>query len=90
MRELYWNISSFSNFVGAVGLLLIFKDFKFKSRIVNGVAATTFGIFLIHENPYVRGWIYKFLRQDMVPVGQFQHLNVLLLDGNSIYSRNDY
>ena len=49
------------NTVISIILLLIFKDFKFKNRFINTVASTTFGIFLIHENPYIRGWWWNFL-----------------------------
>ena len=66
-RELYLQISSLSNFIAAVGLLLIFKDFKFQSRIVNTIASTTFGIYLIHENVYMCVWEYSFLCKTIFP-----------------------
>ena len=62
-REMGWQQGSLTNFVCAVGLLLIFKDFKFQSRVINTIASTTFGIYLIHENIYMRGWEYAFCRE---------------------------
>ncbi len=47
------------NFFMAIGLFLIFKDFKFKSKIVNFVASTMFGVYLVHENIFVRGWAWN-------------------------------
>ncbi len=66
-RELCLQCATLSNFVCAVGLLLICKDWKFQSRIVNVLASTTFGIYLIHENSYMRDWEYAFCRQTLFP-----------------------
>lgn len=59
------SVTSWSNFAVAVGLLLIFKDFKFQSRIINTIATTTFGIYLLHENSYVRDWVYGFCQRTL-------------------------
>lgn len=40
-------------------LILFFRDFTFSSKFVNTVAGTTLGIYAIHENPYVRDWLWK-------------------------------
>lgn len=66
-RELGIKMNSFSSVVCAIGLLLIFKDFKFKSRIINAMASTTFGIYLIHENNYIRDWCYNFFKETFYP-----------------------
>ena len=43
----------------AVGLMLIFLHFKpFHSRFINGVAACTFGVYLIHDNNLVRPFLW--------------------------------
>lgn len=54
-RESYYNYA-FGNISISITLFLIFKDFKFRSKIINIIASTTFGIFLIHENPAIRNW----------------------------------
>ena len=42
-----------------IALFLFFREVKFKSRIVNSIAGTTFGIYMIHEFPPVRDLIWK-------------------------------
>lgn len=41
--------------------VLFFSTFNFKSKFINWVAASTFGVYLMSDNIYVRGWLYKFL-----------------------------
>lgn len=51
-----------SIFVITVGLctFFYFKELKVKnSRIVNMIAKTVFGIYLIHDNPMLNGWIWR-------------------------------
>lgn len=49
--------------VMAVCLFLVFKDIKIENakagKIINSVAGTTFGIFLIHDNTFLKLWIWK-------------------------------
>jgi len=47
-------------FEGAM-LVLFFRDFTFSSKWVNTIAGTTLGIYAIHENPYVRSWLWGIL-----------------------------
>lgn len=40
-------------------LFMAFKNLKFPHNpFINSIAATTFGVYLIHENPLVRYWLY--------------------------------
>ncbi len=39
-------------------LILFFRDLTFSSRAVNAIAGTTLGVYAIHENPYVRDWLW--------------------------------
>ncbi len=45
----------------SVFYLLFFSTLDFKSNFINKIAASTFGVYLITDNIYVRGWLYKFL-----------------------------
>ena len=48
-----------------LALFMIFKDIKFKnSAFINRIAASTLGVYLIHENPIIRRIIWK----EMIPV----------------------
>lgn len=39
----------------------LFTAFEFKSKFINKISGCTFGVYLISDNFYVRGWLYKFL-----------------------------
>lgn len=43
----------------AISIFLFFRDINFYSPFINTVAATTVGIYAIHENPLVRKWIWQ-------------------------------
>lgn len=45
--------------IQGVCLLLFFRDLKFKSRIVNHIALLNLGIYMIHEHPLMRSFIWK-------------------------------
>lgn len=51
----------------------IFKNLHIKSKILRYISSTTIGIYLIHDNVYVRNYIY---------------LNVFKLDTITLYSKN--
>ncbi len=65
---LYYCFPEYKNVFGAFNnplvlaegalLILFFRDFKFSSKLVNTIAGTTLGIYAIHENPYVRQWLW--------------------------------
>ena len=40
-------------------LLMFFKDLKFKSKVVNTIAKHNIGVYIIHENQYVRSIIWN-------------------------------
>lgn len=43
-----------------VGLFLVFKNIKIKSNaFINGVSACVFGVYLFHENQYMRPFLWK-------------------------------
>ena len=38
-----------------------FGTLKIKSKFINRVSSLTLGVYLIHDNPYMRQWLYPFL-----------------------------
>lgn len=50
--------------IQSVSIFILFGTFKFKSKIINKVSSLTFGIYLIHENHYIRANIYKWIGLD--------------------------
>lgn len=45
--------------IQGVCLLLFFHDIKFKSRVVNHIAILNLGVYMIHEHPMVREFIWN-------------------------------
>lgn len=46
----------------AVGMLTIFKNLGIKqNKIINGIAACTFGVYLIHDNDYMRPFLWHYV-----------------------------
>lgn len=63
------NISylSYSNpliLIQSVAYFIFFLTFSFQSKIINKIASLVLGIYFIHDNEYVRAWIYTFLKID--------------------------
>ncbi|WP_371932428.1 acyltransferase [Bacillus sp. WLY-B-L8] len=69
-----FNLSIYSNFfvelnsinalLFSVSLFIILSRLNFKSRIVNSIGACTFGVYLIHDNPFIRKFIWIDLFHD--------------------------
>lgn len=59
-----WGVYSY-NFIfvilASISLFLFFKELEIKSNIINTISTLTLGIYLIHDHPYIRENIYKFL-----------------------------
>ena len=50
--------------IQTIATFMLFKTFNIKSLFINNLARTTFGIYLIHENEFVRSNLYKLLNID--------------------------
>ena len=50
--------------IESVAYFLFFLSLNFKSKFINRISTTTFSIYLIHHNHFVRQFIYKWLRID--------------------------
>jgi len=47
----------------SICLFLIFKKFHFHSRTINFIAASTLGVYILHENPIMNQWIWRVVAQ---------------------------
>lgn len=47
--------------VQTVSFFIFFLTLNFKNKWINQISATTFGIYLLHDHPFVRNTIYQFL-----------------------------
>lgn len=50
--------------IQSISFFLFFETFDFKSKIINNISKLTFGVYLIHNHPYMRLHLYKWLRVD--------------------------
>lgn len=58
--------NSIFNIIASTCFFLIFKDLKIDSKVINKLSRYTFGIYIIHTNPYVSEWLWEkvFLTQE--------------------------
>lgn len=60
----------------SISLLLYFKDFNLKyNKYINYIGATTFGIYLMHDNNYVRHFLWQNIFQNYI----YYNTNFLVL-----------
>ena len=63
MTGFFSRYCSILNFIGSISLFHVFKSIEIKKRwmqkIIGLIAPLTFGVYLIHDNPHMRGIIYK-------------------------------
>ena len=56
--DLMWMDTGLPCTLMAVGIFGLVKDLKIRNRVLNYVAGLTFGIYLIHDNCWVRTWLW--------------------------------
>ena len=73
--DLSVNIKSSMDYYSSPLLLLqsisyfaLFTSFTFKSRIINKISPLVLGVYLIHSNSYLRGFLFKWIKIDNGPV----------------------
>lgn len=61
-----WRLLGYNNpliIIASVFFFYIFKNIKLKnSKLINAIAKSTLGIYMIHEHPLVRKWMYDYLK----------------------------
>ena len=58
-NEFIWGAQSLPVILMALSLFIIFSRWRFKNKIINYIAGLTLGIYLIHDNVWVRDTIWK-------------------------------
>lgn len=46
-------------FISSLTLFLFFRELKIKNNLINKLSGLTFGVYIIHEHPYIRKRIYN-------------------------------
>lgn len=57
--------------IQTISLFLLFNTFDIKSKLINGISSLTMGVYLIHDNNFVREVIYKFTKIDNGPIDSY-------------------
>ena len=71
--------------IEAIAYFLFFKNMKFNSKVINYIGGTTFGIYLLHENLYVRENIYNWLNMSQYNNQGIKQVLVILVLGIIIF-----
>jgi len=67
--------------VQTVCYFLYFETISFKSKLINIISSTTLGIYLIHDNLYIRSIVYKFLNIDKGSIMTFSQCLISMILG---------
>lgn len=68
--------------IQSVAYFAFFETLEFKNKIVNKIATTTIGVYLIHDNNYIRGLIPKIFKIN--PTNTFNYFFVIRIIGISL------
>lgn len=55
-----WRYNSPFIVTSSIAFFLFFASLKIKSHVINTIAASTFSVYLIHENVYLRNYLYTY------------------------------
>lgn len=74
---LYSNLAYSSPFIiiQSISYFLFFETLNIKNKFINFLSSCTFGIYLFHDNPYIRNIIYKIF---LIDAGKFSSYNMFL------------
>ena len=71
--------------IQSVAYFLFFTTLVFRSKFINKVATLVFGVYLIHENRWLRLFEYKWLKIDNGPIYSCKFLIYMILIAVSFY-----
>lgn len=71
--------------IQSISFFAFFETLNFKSKLVNTLSRLTLGVYIIHDNPYVRKNIYKWIRIDGEQVISYKYVLYALLAAAIIY-----
>ena len=71
--------------IESVAYFLFFTTLVFKSKIINKLAGLVIGVYLIHENTYLRGFLYKWIGIDNGPIYSSTFIIRIFLAAIGIY-----
>ena len=54
-----WHYNCIFNIISSISLFLIFKNIKFKNKVINKLSKYTLSVYIIHENSFIVRYIYQ-------------------------------
>lgn len=77
-----WPLFTYHNpliMLSAIMLFYTFQNIKFQNRYINLISGAIFGVYLIHENEFVRKSIYQFISQVQTNYSTLKLILVLII-----------
>ena len=71
--------------VQTIAFVLFFETLNIRSKIINNLATLTLGIYLVHDNPLMRGDIYQWLKIDNGLVSNYSFIVYIFIIAIAIY-----
>lgn len=71
--------------VQTIAFVLFFETLNIRSKIINNLATLTLGIYLVHDNPLMRGVLYQWLKIDNGPVSSYSFILYIFIVSFAIY-----
>lgn len=71
--------------IESISYFLFFKNMTFNSKVINFIGGTTFGIYLLHENVYIRENIYTWLHLSEHANGGIKLIGMIMVLGIIIF-----
>lgn len=65
--------------IQTIALFSLFSTLEFKSKFINIVASSTLGVYLIHDNNYIRKVLYKFFNINKISTSSYRFIIYLLV-----------
>ena len=71
--------------IQTIALFSLFSTLEIKSKFINIVASSTLGVYLIHDNNYIRKVLYKFLNINKISTSSYRFIIYLLVSAIGIF-----
>ena len=85
LLEAYLSFGSPILIIESIAYFLLFASFDIKSKIVNQISKYSFGVYLIHENIYVRDNLYRYIGLTKIRVITLKWVLLMILISIMIY-----
>ena len=80
-----WRYNSPFVIIGAIALFMFFISLSIKSRLINYIAASTFSVYLIHENFHVNKLLYDYVGEFTIGMNVVSIILYLLIVATSVF-----